>query len=93
MEDWVERMKDCDGTGFLCERKEGKMICEITKCKTKEYTFWLVDYFEEEYAVQLGYSNAFEFLDWDIFDMRNKGGVRTRTFKTKKQATDFVKIL
>ena len=65
------------------------MIYQIIKCKTKEYTFWLVDYFKEEYVVQLGYSNAFDFLDWDIFDMRNKGGTRTKTFKTKKRSKRF----
>ena len=69
------------------------MICQIIKCKTEEYTFWLVDYFKEEYSVQLCDSNAFDFLDWDIFDMRNKGGTRTKTFKTKKEAEDFVKEL
>ena len=75
------------------ETKEEIMICQIIKCKTKEYTFWLVDYFKKEYVTQLGYSNAFDFLDWDIFDMRNKGGIRTKTFKTKKEAKDFVKEL
>ena len=69
------------------------MIYQILECKTKGYTFWLVDYFKEEYVVQLDYSHAFEFLDWDIFDMRNKGGIRTKTFKTKKEAEDFVKEL
>ena len=69
------------------------MICQIIECKTKEYTFWLVDYFKQEYVMQFPYSNAFAFLDWDIFDMRNKGGTKTKTFKTKKEAEDFVKEL
>ena len=75
------------------EDKKITGICKITECKTEEYFFWLVDYFKVEYATQLCYSDSFEFLDWDIFDMRNKGGVRIKTFKTKKEAKDFVREL
>jgi len=79
----------------------------ITRCRAKykghkeaNYTFWIVDYFNEKYVIEKmskiqpvpvkDIDNLFGFLNWHIIDMRNNGVVKTKYFRTEKEVASFI---